>query len=297
MSAEIPTLVELKELYASNTNIMALLRERTGSRQNSVESILLSYDLQAGSYVQAQRDPAHRAVFDRYMAEIAAVLRSLGGGSLLEAGVGEATTLSTIATQVPAPRYAGFDISWSRVAYGRQFATSRGVNAELFTGDLFQIPVCDSAVDIVYTSHSIEPNHGREVEALAELARISRRWVALFEPSYELGSEQTRARIEEHGYCRGLPEAAATLGLRVVRHELIESPLRANNQTALLLLEKEAAAPSEAFFACPACRTPLRAHAGVWFCTPCSLIYPVIQGIPCLVSGNGILGSKFLDFA
>lgn len=295
MADEIPPFQELQELYARKTNIMGLLRERTGSRQNSVEAILIAYDLQAGSYVQALQDPTHHAAFEAYTGEIAGVLRTLGGGPLLEAGVGEATTLCAVAAQLPECQAAGFDISWSRVAYGRRHAETLSVHAHLFTGDLFHIPVSDSAAGIVYTAHSIEPNHGREREALAELARVSRRWIALFEPSYELGNAETRARIEAHGYCRGLPEAAAALGLRVVRHELLQSPINPKNQTALLLLEKpdHTAPVAPSFFACPSCRTPLQSS----FCSACSLIYPVIGGIPCLLPGNGVLGSKYLEFS
>jgi hypothetical protein len=85
------------------------------------------------------------------------------------------------------------------------------------------------------------------------------------------------------------------LGLNIVRHELVASPVNPSNQTALLLLEKEATAPAPSFFACPACRAPLQEQAGAFFCAPCALIYPIIAGIPCLVRGNGVLGSKFLE--
>lgn len=298
MPDELPTLPELKELYARNVNIMGLLRERARSAQNSVEAILVAYDLQAGSYVRALDDPAHRKKFIAYTGEIANVLSELGGNSVLEVGVGEATTLCAVAAQVKPPRCAGFDISWSRVAFGRRHAQQVGVKAELFTGDLFHLPVCDGSFDVVYTAHSIEPNHGREEAALAELARVSRRWIALFEPSFELGSAATRARIEEHGYVRGLPSIAAALGLRIVRHELLRSSLSERNETALLLLEKLVLPPAVAgFLACPFCRRALLPHRGNHFCESCSLIYPVIDGVPCLLPGNGILGSKYLELA
>jgi ubiquinone/menaquinone biosynthesis C-methylase UbiE/uncharacterized protein YbaR (Trm112 family) len=300
MADPLPTLRELKELYARDVNIMGLFRALTGSNQNTLDAILVAYDLQAGSYIRALADPIHRQKFDRYAAEIAGVLSGLGHGSILEAGVGEATTLCAVASRMdPRPaRIAGFDISWSRIACGRRYAERSGVgDFELFTGDLFHIPAAENSFDIVYTAHSIEPNHGREREALAELYRVTRRWLALFEPTYELGNAETQARIEQHSYCRGLPQIAGELGLRVARHELLRSPMRDNNQTALLLIEKQTdAEPADAsFYACPACREALLRDRGNFFCESCSLIYPVIGGIPCLLPANGILGSKYLE--
>jgi ubiquinone/menaquinone biosynthesis C-methylase UbiE len=34
--------------------------------------------------------------------------------------------------------------------------------ADLVVADLFHIPFADNSVDVVYTSHSLEPNGGRE---------------------------------------------------------------------------------------------------------------------------------------
>jgi SAM-dependent methyltransferase len=292
---------ELKELYSRGVNIMGLFREAGGTAQNSTDAILVAYDLQAGSYVQAAHDPAQSVKREIYAAELAAVLDPLGAESMLEAGVGEATTLCTVLGKMnrrPAA-VAGFDISWSRLAYGAQFARETGVaNAQFFTGDLFRIPVVDDAFDVVYTAHSIEPNHGREGEVLQELYRIARRWLVLFEPSYELGSAATRQRIEEHGYCRGLPEIARGFGWEVTRHELLQHPIRENNQTAMVVIRKEESAPTPppaTRLGCPQCRAPLASVRGHHFCEDCGRVYPVLDGIPCLLAGNGILASKFQE--
>lgn len=297
-----PTIAELKELYGKNVNIMQFFRELGGTQQNSTEAILVSYDLQSGSYTQALENPDYREKHERYTAALAAVLGPLDGDSLLEAGVGEATTLcNTVAKLRRQPREIhGFDISWSRIAYARRFARGFNFQPTLSTGDLFHIPAPDSSFDIVFTSHALEPNHGRERDALAELARVSRKWVALFEPSYELGSPEARARIEAHGYIRGLPEVARELGLEVVEHRLIEVTYNPLNPTALLLLRKSAGDTAETApgFGCPVCRRQLAPVRGQFFCAPCSLVFPVIDGIPCLLPGNGILASAFLtDFA
>lgn len=293
-----PSARELRELYEKKTNIMALLRE-SGSGVNDPEAVLISYDLQSGSYTEAWKNPAHRAGRERYVAEIAEVLAPLDAASLLEAGVGEATTLCSVVERLPQrpPVVAGFDIAWSRIAFAQRHAAERGQPGHLlFTGDLFAIPAADSAFDVVYTAHSLEPNHGREREALLELYRVANRWLILFEPSYELGNEATRRRIEEHGYVRGLPQIARELGWDIAEHRLLQHPVRAENHTALIAIRKPAAAAVGPELACPTCRLALADHGGHLFCGECLSIYPVIGGIPCVRSRNAILATKYLDF-
>ena len=156
-----PTIAELKELYGKNVNVMQLFRELGGTNRNSPEAILVSYDLQSGSYTQALEKPEYREKHERYTAALAQVLDRVGGDSLLEAGVGEATTLcNTVAKLRRPPRTIhGFDISWSRIAYARRFANGFEFVPHFSTGDLFHIPAPDSSFDIVLTSYAIEPNH------------------------------------------------------------------------------------------------------------------------------------------
>ena len=65
---ETPTVRELKQLYQRNVNIMGHLRKLGGTDANSLEAILVAYDLQAGSYVVALNDAEHLERLDRYSA-------------------------------------------------------------------------------------------------------------------------------------------------------------------------------------------------------------------------------------
>jgi ubiquinone/menaquinone biosynthesis C-methylase UbiE len=42
------------------------------------------------------------------------------------------------------------------------------------TGNIFSLPFLHNSIDIVYTSHSIEPNGGKENLLLKELYRVAR---------------------------------------------------------------------------------------------------------------------------
>lgn len=300
MTEELDALREARSAYAEGRNVMRLFRDRDPDARNSADAVLIAYDLQSGSYRQALDDPEHRAKIERYWSGVTRVLNEYPADSMLEAGCGEATTLLPVLSALDAPpaRVAAFDLSWSRIAHARAHAREFTVpTPELFVGDLFAMPVRDAGFDLVWTSHALEPNGGREQEGLAELARVARRWIVLFEPSYELGSAGTREHIEEHGYVRGLPAAAEALGLEVVRHELLPETASPVNETQVLVLRKPEApdASGADWRACPRCGGDLRALKGQLFCAAEGLVYPVIDGVPVLSGDNAVVASAFAD--
>ena len=299
MTEEIDALREARSAYAEGRNVMRLFRDRDPDARNSSDAVLISYDLQSGSYRRALEDPEHRRRIERYWDGVARVMNDYPSASMLEAGCGEATTLLPVLTRLQSPpaRVAAFDLAWSRIAHARAHAREVDVTTpELFVGDLFAMPVRDNGFDLVWTSHALEPNGGREREALAELARVAREWIVLFEPSYELGGAGTREHIEEHGYVRGLPAAAEALGLEIVRHELLPETASPVNETQVLVLRKPdaPAAPGD-WHACPRCRNELQSLKGALFCAVDGLVYPLVDGIPVLSPQNGIVASSFAD--
>ena len=151
---------QLKELYAQGQNISAFLRYEMGLEHNTREIIEVSYDLQTGTYIAAMENEGMAKHKEAYSSEIASRILSLcKPRSILEAGVGEATTLSGVLEKLGNKTNSyGFDLSWSRVAYAKKWLNSKGfTNTVLRSGALLHIPFLDNSIDIVYTSHSIEP--------------------------------------------------------------------------------------------------------------------------------------------
>lgn len=295
MSSKLALTRHIAELYARGENVLKNLRGSGPGARNSVEDIMISYDFQAGSYIESyRRDPGY---LERYTDELAGILSRLGRiSTLLEAGCGEATTLAVLAGKLREPAaLAGFDISWSRARLGRDFSAERGQRPVLFCADLFRIPLADRSVDVVYTSHSVEPNGGREREAVAELARIARRWLVLLEPAHELAGDEARRRMESHGYVRDLPATIRNLGLELVEHRLFPVCANALNPTGLYLVRIDAAAPpADGFrFRCPVSGAPLLAGEEAYYAPESFLAYPVLDGIPCLLEGNAILATRY----
>jgi ubiquinone/menaquinone biosynthesis C-methylase UbiE/uncharacterized protein YbaR (Trm112 family) len=291
---------QLKTLYEEGKNINEHMRREKGIKQNTDEIIEISYDLQAGSYIAAMEDTAIAKHKNEYIGELARIIQSLcTPTSLLEAGVGEATTLASVLGHFKNEvRSFGFDLSWSRVACAKLWLKKQGqFHTTLCTGNLFHIPFADNSIDVVYTSHSIEPNGGNEEPILRELYRITKKFLILLEPGYELATQEARQRMDSHGYCKGLIGIAGALGYDVLEHRLFPFIANPLNPTALTIIKKDDSAELPLHvLACPKFKTPLKEIEGMLFSPEALVVYPVVGGIPCLRVENGIFASKYQEF-
>lgn len=289
----------MRAAYAKGDNAMEYARQTAGTIGNSVVATLIAYDLQAGSYVAGVRENPEGN--SRWCAQLAEILDPLltKQSSILEVGCGEATTLAGVLQYLAStPSHAlGLDISWSRCTVGHGWLAEKKVPARLFVADLFNIPLENESVDIVYTSHSIEPNGGREEDAIRELMRVARRAVVLIEPIYELASADAQSRMSSHGYIRGLKETAERLGAKVNDYRLLDHISNPLNPSGLVLIEKSVisqvgVAPA---WRCPLTHTPMNDQGDVFVGEKSGLVYPVLRGIPLLRTEHGVVASKLAE--
>ncbi|KFZ38755.1 methyltransferase type 11 [Shewanella mangrovi] len=290
---------ELQALYHQGENISQTLRSDLGLQHNTKEIIEIAYDLQTGSYVRAMGNAEWKARRTAFSTELAnTILKLCNPQSILEAGVGEATTLSGVLQHLGADIDSyGFDLSWSRAAYAKRWLDSQAIHSTtICTGDLLNMPFADNSIDVVYTAHSVEPNGGKEKQILEELYRVAGRFLILLEPGYELASAEAQQRMDSHGYCKNLKGIAEQLGYRVLKHALF--PLAANslNPTAITIIEKQTDfIPPTHVLACPQFKTPLEDIEGMLFSPEALTVYPIVGNIPCLRIDNGIFASKYTE--
>lgn len=282
-----------KEQYARGENVIKFLRQE--DEQNSINDIAISYDLQAGSYVKHYY--ANQVFKQQYNGELVNIIKQMGTvHSLLEVGVGEATTLKDVCLGLGTPpQVMGFDISWSRLKFGEQFLLEHSLpEVQLFLADLFNIPLPDDSVDVVYTSHSLEPNGGREREALTELYRVTKKYLVLLEPAFDLAGAAARTRMTKNGYVTRLMETITDLKYSVQRHELFKYSVNELNPTGLTIIKKDASTENatEPILHCPITYTPLKkVNSSLLYSTNSSLAYPIVQNIPCLRRENAVLAT------
>jgi ubiquinone/menaquinone biosynthesis C-methylase UbiE len=291
---------EIRGLFERGENIVQWIRSREGAKHNSPTAIAYSYDMQAGSYFAELEDPLILDLKQRLGRRLASVLDGLAPQSLLDAGVGEATSLvPTLAIMASPPaQVLGFDLSLSRLLYARRHLIEHGRNdVTLFVGELDRIPLADSSVDVVLTLHAVEPNRGQEEAILAELLRVARHHLVMVEPCYEQSGEETQAWIDRHGYVRGLPETLERLGHKarlIERFGVDQNPV---NQAFLFIADKAGGEPARAGqFISPISGRPLVRRSDCWFCPDDGHAFPVIRGIPCLTVENAVLVSKLDQF-
>jgi SAM-dependent methyltransferase len=291
---------DIRGLLQRRENITEWVRAREGSEINSPDAILYAYDAQAGSYIDHLNTPGARELNERLGQELGALLDELAPGSLLEAGIGEGTSLAAILRHMKLPPACvlGLDLSLSRLLFARSYlAAQEQNNVELFTGDFEHVPLANASVDVVLTIHAIEPNRGREEAILAELLRVARTHLVMIEPSYEMASAEARNRMDRLGYVRGLPQKLEQLGqrlLRVARWPHSSNPL---NEAALIVVEKAPQQPeSVPRFISPISGADLIRRADCWFCPQDGHAFPILAGIPCLTIDNAVLASKLGAF-
>lgn len=289
----------MRDAYVRGENAMEYARQTGSATGNSPVATLIAYDLQAGSYIaEAKSNPSANLRWCSQLAEIIDPFLSKQS-SLLEVGCGEATTLAGVLHHVTnTPQYGlGLDISWSRCSEGQRWLSETESSARLFVADLFNIPLEDASVDVVYTSHSLEPNGGREEGAIRELMRVARRAVVLIEPIYELASTEAQSRMLRHGYVRGLKETAERLGAKISEYRLLENINNPLNPSGLILIEKsdfstDHKAPR---WRCPLTYQPMNDLGDVFVGEQADLAYPVLRGVPLLRVEHGVLASKILS--
>lgn len=287
------------EAFREGRNVMEELRRLLGVDANDDRIVEIAYDLQAGSY--AQYVTANPDYWTAYSRELAQILSEFvhPGDTILDVGTGEMTTLAGVmlAGLPQGCRMFGCDISFSRIRTGRDFlastlSTEALSRVDSFCGNLFHLPLLESSVDVVWTSHALEPNGGKELEAVSELLRVARRYVVLFEPSYEHNSAEGKQRMERLGYVRDLPGAVARAGGVVVAARALPVTSNPLNPTWALICRKDAGATGEkGMWACPSTRLPMERHADCFFSPASRLAYPIIDGIPILRREQAILAS------
>jgi SAM-dependent methyltransferase len=295
----------MREVYSKGENAMEWCRDYLHRADESLEendllATLVAYDLQAGSYVSAAR--SNRKRNQRWCRQLADLLSSplAEGGSILEVGVGEATTLAGVLAECAVkPDVAfGFDVSWSRVSVANQWLRENGQRAELFVADLLNIPMEDESVDVVYSSHSLEPNRGKEEEAIRECLRVARKAVVLVEPIYELASREAQARIRSHGYVEGLRETAERLGAKVSDYRLLDYTPNPLNPSGVIHLTKSGVSDESielsgvSVWRCPVTDVALEAGKEFFYARQVGLAYPVLRGVPMLRAEHVIVASE-----
>ena len=228
-------LLKLREAYGRGESLTSLLKV-DGTLDS--EAIELIYDLQAGTYNSyAKANPNQTASF---VTELASILTGYikPNSSLLDVGTGEGTNLVPLIEELNLSlEVFAIDISWSRLSHAVALSSKTTPRIRFAVADISSIPMADRQVDYVLTVHALEPNGGKEIALLSELARIARQYVILVEPDFDDASPEQKARMIELSYIGTLSNAIAMSGLRLVAKIPILNNGNNLNKASVFVLE------------------------------------------------------------
>jgi ubiquinone/menaquinone biosynthesis C-methylase UbiE len=273
------------------------------SAVTSFEAIQISYDLQAGSYTNlaaSEAGLAEKAAFAEALAP------HIGGGfvSLLDAGVGEATSLAPVLELIEQELdVLAFDSSVSRLMWARRNLSRISHQTRLFAANTAHIPLPDRSVDVVLSVHSLEPNGGREAELLRELLRVTARRMVLIEPTTTFASPSQRARMERLGYCQNLAGVLDSLGVEIAVHEPWSVNSNRENVADLIIVDIQqpadnsstTAEANRAEFVAPTSLARLEEFGSGLYSRTDGLFFPRIADLPILIREKGIIATQLLD--
>ena len=229
------TIKELEKEFLSGKNISQLMREERNIDFNTSEIIEVCYELQTGEYQKKWANEELSSFYERFTKEIADIILNFNiPKSILEAGIGEATTFVKVLKHLNIKNLDafGFDISWSRTFFAKKLIEKEKI--------------------------SIEPNRGNEENILKELYRVAKNYLILFEPDYENTTEDNRSRMDSLGYARGLEYISKKLHYDVVYRGKFENNLNEKNPTTIIVIKKDNNFnQNNSYFACPFNKTEI----------------------------------------
>jgi ubiquinone/menaquinone biosynthesis C-methylase UbiE len=302
-------ILSAKKEYANGQNIMELLRSQKKIEHNTSEIIETAYDLQAGSYIEYAKK--NLSFVESYTSQLATILDNhlSSEKSILDIGTGELTTLSfTVKNLKKKPKniYA-FDISWSRLSKGLHFAEnnmgSDFLNLKPFLGDAKEIPLLSKSIDITTSSHALEPNGAQLSQLILELFRVTAEKLILFEPCYEINSEEGKKRMDKLGYIKNIDGVVRELNGKILEKIIIKNPSNPLNPTVCFVISPPKSnnileyrnLDKNNIFSIPGTDFEITKFDNFYYSKTTGLCFPILRSIPILKSTSAILATCILE--
>ena len=294
-------LKEVRDIYKKGKNVSEYLRKKLNKNNNNSEVIEISYDLQAGSYIEYAKSNSKK--ISLLTNEFSQILNKHLDNkySLLDVGAGELTNLTFLLNKIkkkPSKVFA-FDISWSRIYLGKKFfeknIKDKKTKLSLFCADIKSIPLKSNSIDVIISIHALEPNGKNLSYLIKELFRVVKKKLILFEPSYELSSLKAKKRMNKLGYIKNIKSIVENLGGSLAEMIPIKNITNRLNQTACYIVyppKKFDNIQKDKFFFCaPGTNLPLKKDQNFYVSKEIGLAYPIFKEIPLLKKSSSILAS------
>ena len=192
------------------------------------------------------------------------VLSWLAPASALEVGFGYGLNLLALSMQFPDVAFSGVELTEAGLTAARAYAEDDRTPATLASfaagplrdpaaprrlllqqGSAAALPLADKSVDLVFTVLALEQMERVRAAALAELARVARRHVAMIEPFADWTTEpHRRGYITRHDYFASTVEGLRESGLTPLV-TFVDMPNKLSFRAGLVVAEPSRRSPAQ----------------------------------------------------
>lgn len=170
-----------------------------------------------------------------------------------------------------------------------------------FVSDIKKIPLPSKSVEIVTTRHALEPNGGKLKECLRELFRVTNKYLILFEPHYEIASEEGKKRMDNHGYIKDIEKTIESLGGNLISVTPTKTNYSKLNPISCFVIEPshidysvtKVNTLNNKYFTVPSTDFQLIREGNFLYSSDNGYIFPVFNNIPVLKENSSFIATDY----
>ena len=233
---------DCKKVYSKKKNVQKFIEKKYNIPRSTV--INISYNMQSGSYVNFFKKLSlknKKKIYDPFIKTINEFFPEKK--EILDFGCGELTSSHYFFKNIKnIKKFFANDVSLNRVLIGQKYIknliSKKNIRKfKIFCSSHEQLPFLNNSIDLIITSHVLEPNNKYKVKVLKELLRVSRLGLCLMEPHYEISSVKQKKRMRELGYVRNIEKVFKSLNYKCIVKKK-EFHLNKNNAASIFIVRK-----------------------------------------------------------
>ncbi len=195
--------------FKKKQNIQQFLKKNKFTHDQIIK---ISYDIQSGTYINFYTKLSKKRINQIYYPLVDSINQEfLNCKTFLDFGCGELTSSKYIFKNLSnkIENYFATDISLNRLILGQKYlkkdlAKKDFNKIKIFCNSNLLLPFKNNSIDLVITSHALEPNNKNKDKIIKELIRVSKYGLVLMEPHYESADNLQKKRMNKFGYIKGL---------------------------------------------------------------------------------------------